>query len=68
VDRWRIVVVMMDEEKREITVGKKFLLLVTAIKSDPWTTAEEKLFTPRVVITTTIGDEAGRLLYETPLG
>jgi hypothetical protein len=59
--------VVLEEEKHEITVVNKFLLLAMLIEWDPWMAAEEKLFTPRVTSMTTSGSERGRLLYEMPL-
>jgi hypothetical protein len=35
-------VVLLEEAKYDVTIGKKFLLLATVVELDPWTAAEEK--------------------------
>jgi hypothetical protein len=58
---------LLEQAKREGTIGKKFLLLATIIELDPWTVAEEKAFTPWVIILMIRIREEGQLLYQMPI-
>jgi hypothetical protein len=60
-------VVLLNEEKWEVSIGKIFLMLTTAVVFDPWTEADDEFFTPWATITLTRGMEEGRLLYHTQL-